>query len=301
MQIFISYSRVDKDFALALVDRLNEYMVTVWIDLRNIPHGANWDMEVQKGLEASDVLLVLLSPDSAVSENVADEWSFFISKDKPVLPLMVRPCEVPFRLSRRQRVDFTGNFETAFTQLIRALGNPQLLDPDETAKVRAVQPPSPAVSAPPPPRPASLPPSSVPPAGQPSAPAANAAPAAADKNKKGGRATITEVALTKYPVLWGTRYHWFNGMVGSSDGDLMINNREIMLVPRRTPIQVIPFNSIISATVERAIDPHLKIRYTSSDGRTVALRVMGIPPRRRKAIAEEIAKTLKAQTGRGLE
>jgi hypothetical protein len=299
MQIFISYSRVDKEFALALIDRLNEYMVTVWFDLRNIPHGANWDMEVQKGLDASDVLLVLLSPDSAVSENVADEWSFFISKDKPVLPLMVRPCEVPFRLSRRQRVDFTGNFETAFTQLIRALGNPQLLDPDETAKVRAVQPSAPAVSAPPPPRPASLPPSSIP-AGE-AGKAARSAPAAESKPSKPGRATITEVALTKYPVLWGTRYHWFNGMIGSSDGDLMINSREIMLVPRRTPIQVIPFNSVISATIQRAIDPHLKIRYTSSDGRTVSLRVMGIPPRRRKAIAEEIVKALKAQTGKALE
>src|SRR5215471_16207002 len=110
MQVFICYSRTDKQFASQLADDLSGYELTVWQDIRSIPTGANWDAEVQKGLQNSDILLVLLSPAASASQNVADEWSYFIEHNKPIVPLMVIQCEVPFRLSRRQRVDFTGDY-----------------------------------------------------------------------------------------------------------------------------------------------------------------------------------------------
>src|SRR5512140_1413649 len=108
MQVFICYARVDKEFAAHLVEDLSDYEIKLWMDVRSIPHGAAGDTEVQKGLDSSDEMLVLLSPAAAASQNVADEWSYFIDKNKPIVPLLVAPCEVPFRLSRRQRVDFTG-------------------------------------------------------------------------------------------------------------------------------------------------------------------------------------------------
>src|SRR3954464_15644557 len=107
MQVFICYSRGDQDFARQLVEDLAQYDLEVWMDIHSIPHGSNWDAEVQKGLDSSDMLLVLLSPSSVASQNVADEWSYFIEKNKPIVPLMIEPCEVPFRISRRQCVDFT--------------------------------------------------------------------------------------------------------------------------------------------------------------------------------------------------
>lgn len=113
MQIFISYARADSAFARRLVEDLSEYDLALWLDVINIPKGANWDIEVQKGLDSSDLMLVLLSPDSVNSQNVADEWSYFIEKNKPVLPLLIAPTEVPFRLSRRQRIDFTADYEVA--------------------------------------------------------------------------------------------------------------------------------------------------------------------------------------------
>jgi hypothetical protein len=125
MQIFISYSRVDREFAQKLVQDLKNNGYTVWFDLESIPHGANWDNEVQRGLEDSDTMLVLLSPTSSASQNVADEWHFFLSKNKRLIPLMIAPNEVPFRLSRRQRVDFVKKpYEQAFEELLLALGEP---------------------------------------------------------------------------------------------------------------------------------------------------------------------------------
>jgi hypothetical protein len=122
MQIFISYSRVDKAFALRLADDLRRSGYGVWIDIQNIPHGVQWDREVEKGLETSDVMLVLLSPTSSASENVKDEWNYFIEKKRRIIPVMIQPNDVPFRLSRRQRVDFVSKtYEMAFPDLLKAL------------------------------------------------------------------------------------------------------------------------------------------------------------------------------------
>jgi hypothetical protein len=124
MQIFMSYSRVDKVFATRLADDLIAAGFNVWFDLRSIPSGAKWDLEVQRGLESSDVMLVLLSPTAAASDNVQDEWSYFISKGRRILPLLIQPTDVPFRLSRRQRIDFVvKSYEAAFSELLTALND----------------------------------------------------------------------------------------------------------------------------------------------------------------------------------
>lgn len=124
MQIFISYSRIDKAFAQRLADDLTKREYKVWLDLKNIASGANWDLEVQRGLDNSDTMLVLLSPSSSASQNVADEWSYFAEKGKRIIPLMIQPCDVPFRLSRRQRVDFVQSYDQGLTDLLRALNEP---------------------------------------------------------------------------------------------------------------------------------------------------------------------------------
>lgn len=129
MQLFMSYSRVDKVFATRLADDLTAAGYNVWFDLRSIPSGAKWDLEVQRGLETSDVMLVLLSPTAAASDNVQDEWSYFISKGRRILPLLIQPTDVPFRLSRRQRIDFVGKpYDAAFTELLNALSEESTTD-----------------------------------------------------------------------------------------------------------------------------------------------------------------------------
>lgn len=128
MKLFISYSRVDAAIAERLADDLRQQGYDLWIDRQSIPHGSNWDSEVERGLNESDVMLVLLSPSSASSQNVADEWSYFIEKRKKILPVLIQPCDVPFRLSRRQRVDFTRSYDQGLSELIRALNEPSAED-----------------------------------------------------------------------------------------------------------------------------------------------------------------------------
>jgi TIR domain len=287
MQIFICYARVDQQFALHLVGDLVEYDLRIWMDVRSIPHGANWDMEVQKGLDSSDLMLVLLTPASAASQNVADEWSYFVEKNKAIMPLLVEPCEVPFRLSRRQRVDFTQGYERGFQQLLKAIGSPPLLDPDQTQKVRvgpsksASKPaaqPVPATVAVSPPKPASKSPAAIP---SPIAP---------------------EVGVKMLPVIWAQSYHWFHGMGPNAlQGDAMISDRELKLVPHARPIVAIPLSRLASARIHRSVDHYLKITYYGPDGAFQSLALMGAPKDRRKQITYEVLNLLKLLTGRSLE
>jgi hypothetical protein len=70
----------------------------VWIDQLDIEPGMPWDREVEDALASCACLLVILSPVSVKSDNVRDEVSFALSKQKRIIPVLYRECEVPFRL-----------------------------------------------------------------------------------------------------------------------------------------------------------------------------------------------------------
>lgn len=303
MQIFVSYAREDKDFATRLVDDLSDYDVIIWQDIRNIPHGANWDLEVQKGLDTSDVMLVLLSKASSASQNVADEWSYFIDKNKLILPVLIEPCEVPFRLSRRQRVDLTIDYRLGFQQLIKALGSPVLLDPDSTQRIRAVTSPPPLKSSP-----AKSVGTSTDTGMKPVARSAQPVDSSGlpqpvrPSVKASGKPIAPEVSTRMLPIIWADDYHWFNGMArGANTGDIMINSREVTLIPHAKPIITIPLHSVVSAKLNRSIDQYIKLTYYGPDGAFRSIVLMGAAKKRRNEVNQEILNLLKLVTRRSLD
>jgi hypothetical protein len=104
---FISYSRRDKEFALELATELKSSGFFVWLDQLDIPTGARWDDEVERGLRESEIFLIILTSASISSENVKDEIGYAIDHGKRILPVLLEACEVPLRLRRFQYVDFT--------------------------------------------------------------------------------------------------------------------------------------------------------------------------------------------------
>ena len=106
-QVFISYSHSDTDFAGKLTKRLEQAGYEVWFDHTDIQTGTRWDDEVVKGLNSSEIFLVLLSNKSTPSQNVKDEIGYALDHDKQILPILLETCEVPLRLSRVRYVDFT--------------------------------------------------------------------------------------------------------------------------------------------------------------------------------------------------
>jgi hypothetical protein len=104
---FISYSRINQEFALKLARELRASKFAVWLDQLDIPTGARWDNELEKALNECEIFLVILTPASITSENVKDEIGFAIDHGKHILPVLLDECEIPLRLRRLQYVDFT--------------------------------------------------------------------------------------------------------------------------------------------------------------------------------------------------
>ena len=104
---FISYPRKNSEFALKLARELKSAGFDVWFDQLDIPAGARWDDEVQKALAECGIFLVILTPEAIESENVKDEIGYAIDSRKRILPVLLKPCNIPFRLRRFHYVDFT--------------------------------------------------------------------------------------------------------------------------------------------------------------------------------------------------
>ena len=79
LDVFVSYSRADRERVLALTQALAARGKRAWVDLEDIPPSAEWMTEIRAAIEAADGYLVVVSPDVARSpirnrfQNVADE------------------------------------------------------------------------------------------------------------------------------------------------------------------------------------------------------------------------------------
>ena len=120
-QAFFSYSRDDSTFALQLASDLREKGATVWIDQLDIEPGQRWDSSIEEALAGCPRMLVILSPSSVESQNVMDEVSFALEKQKAVIPVLYRDCKVPFRLRRVQYINFRSDYDGGLRHLLKVL------------------------------------------------------------------------------------------------------------------------------------------------------------------------------------
>ena len=118
--VFVSYARSDAAFVGLLTERLKGLGIPVWSD-RDIPSGDNWDGSVEAALQGAKQMLVVMSPAAVASQNVHDEWSYFVEKGKLVYPFIHQPCELPFRLRRRQYAVSTGDILTDVARILEGL------------------------------------------------------------------------------------------------------------------------------------------------------------------------------------
>jgi serine/threonine-protein kinase len=126
--VFISYARSDAAFVGLLAERLKGLGVPVWTD-RDILSGDNWDRSVEAALQDATKMLVVMSPAAVASENVQDEWSYFLEKRKPVYPFVYQPCELPFRLRRRQYAASSGDLLTDVARILESLAGTPTTSP----------------------------------------------------------------------------------------------------------------------------------------------------------------------------
>jgi hypothetical protein len=119
---FLSYSRADEKVAMRFANDLRERGIAMWVDQLDIRPSEHWDRAIERAVHECRGLVVILSPRSVESDNVADEISFAIDHKKPVLPIMIEKCRLPLRITRMQVIDATANYDRALQQCVEVLG-----------------------------------------------------------------------------------------------------------------------------------------------------------------------------------
>jgi len=125
-QVFISYSRKDKEFVRKLADALAAQKREAWADWKDIPLTAEWQQEIFTNIEAADNFVFVISPESSASANCRREIDHAVANNKRMVPILHRlvPDEaIPEALGKIQRIDFgeNDNFDSKFAALIAAI------------------------------------------------------------------------------------------------------------------------------------------------------------------------------------
>ncbi|HIK57101.1 MAG TPA: TIR domain-containing protein [Synechococcales cyanobacterium M55_K2018_004] len=124
--VFISYSRRNKEFVRSLAFSLQKRGREVWVDWESIPFGTDWWEEIKQGIELADCFIFVISTASVSSEVCARELAHALANQKRILPVVyeeVPPPQVPPELSKLNWVFLRrqDDFDQGFRSLIHAL------------------------------------------------------------------------------------------------------------------------------------------------------------------------------------
>lgn len=115
---FISYARIDQKFALRLTNDLRKHRKRVWIDT-NLQGGQAWAQKLDEGLEASDVVLLVVSRNSRKSQWVNKELhSAQDDLKKPVIPVIYKRYGSWSPIADLQKIDFIGWYDEGLAKLL---------------------------------------------------------------------------------------------------------------------------------------------------------------------------------------
>jgi hypothetical protein len=124
---FLSYSRSDIEFVRRLQKALAEEKEETWVDWSGIPPTAEFAREIEKGIEASDNFVFVISPESVAETSYGlKEIAHAAQMGKRMVPILRRAVPngaVPEALAKFNYIYFreTDDFETAFALLTTAL------------------------------------------------------------------------------------------------------------------------------------------------------------------------------------
>ena len=120
-QIFVSYGRRDgAESARELCALLEDHGYRTWLDTREIPAGSVFPARIQEGIEASDLLVAVLTPWSVRRDSwCLDELAHARNTEVPILPVrFVDGIGPPLPIASLSYIDVFGDREGAFEEVL---------------------------------------------------------------------------------------------------------------------------------------------------------------------------------------
>jgi WD40 repeat protein len=124
--VFISYSRNDRDFVRKLHDALAKLNRDAWVDWQDIPLTAEWLSEIYAGIDAADNFVFVISPDSVASATCGKEIAYASANNKRLIPILHRAVpesDIPETFAKINWILFrdSDDFESTFGSLVQAI------------------------------------------------------------------------------------------------------------------------------------------------------------------------------------
>ncbi|TAF04281.1 MAG: TIR domain-containing protein [Nostocales cyanobacterium] len=132
LDVFISYSRADSDFARKLNNTLQIQNKRTWFEEESIASGTDFEQEIYRGIDSANNFLLIISPHSISSPDCVTEVEYAMKLNKRIVTVLYRevdPASLHPGLVKVQWIDFRkhgGDFLTNFGELTRTLD----VDPD---------------------------------------------------------------------------------------------------------------------------------------------------------------------------
>lgn len=131
LRVFLCHSSNDKLAVRELYQKLRaESWIQPWLDEEELYPGQDWNMEIEKAVEAADAIIVCLSKGSITKEGyiqrelriVLDFADYKPEGTLYIIPVRLEECEPPRRLRAWQYADyFEGQRDRAFQRLLVSL------------------------------------------------------------------------------------------------------------------------------------------------------------------------------------
>lgn len=108
-RVFISYSRKDTETVDRIANVIQGAGLDVWLDRHNIRAGNEWRVQIVQAIDTCDAFVLMLSPNSAASENVRKEIDLAQDSQRRLFVIMLEPVKLPaeirYQLAGLQFVD----------------------------------------------------------------------------------------------------------------------------------------------------------------------------------------------------
>ncbi|SRR6266498_2739904 len=132
LRVFLCHASQDKPIIRELYQRLlAEDWIDPWLDEEKLLPGQDWDLEIEKAVEASDSVIVFLSNNSVTKEGYVQKELRKVldaADEKPegtifIIPLRIDDCQIPRRLKPWQYVNYFPNEhrDQAYHRLLQSL------------------------------------------------------------------------------------------------------------------------------------------------------------------------------------
>jgi hypothetical protein len=144
-QVFTSYSRRDTETVDTIVGKMSQAGISVWIDREAIKAGNSWRVQIVQAIDTCHAFVLMLSPNSAASDNVRKEIDLSQDSGRTIFAVMLEPTKLPaeirYQLAGLQFIDVKMlGFDKAVDQLIETVKEHLAkFEPAEAPETRQVE------------------------------------------------------------------------------------------------------------------------------------------------------------------